>query len=139
MTVRIRACASAAAVAAAAVLAAPTGAHASASPRPDTAVSGFHLTLGPALGRQGVTRAVYLGCEPPSGNAPHRAAACEQLVAAHGRVDRIPAQRGPCYLIYAPVRATAVGYWHGQLRSYSRQFPNRCLAIRQTGGALFDF
>lgn len=80
-----------------------------------------------------------LACDPDGGTLPGAHAACDQLRAADGRIDRVPATATPCPLVYAPVRVIAVGLWHAHLRSYDQTFFNRCAAIRATGGVIFAF
>lgn len=122
-----------------ATLAVPASAQATDEGASSTGASGLRLRVAPLPGYTGTPRGAYLDCAEPGGDPRHAGRACDQLAAADGYVERVPAQRGPCYLIYSPVRATASGFWHGEPRSYSKVFPNRCVAIRQTGGVLFDF
>jgi hypothetical protein len=42
-----------------------------------------------------------------------------------------------CTLQYAPVRVIARGTWHDRPRRFERRYPNRCVAVRETGGILF--
>ncbi|MFI7440082.1 SSI family serine proteinase inhibitor [Nonomuraea indica] len=78
-------------------------------------------------------------CGPDGGAHAAAAAACDQLRRVQGRAERIPEDPGPCTREYAPVRVSAVGIWRGQRREYARTFPNRCEAVRATGGILFAF
>ncbi|WP_433473146.1 SSI family serine proteinase inhibitor [Spirillospora sp. CA-142024] len=94
----------------------------------------YLLTLAPQHGPASTWR---LWCDPDGGTLDAASQACDQLAAADGEVARIPARPGPCTLEYAPVRVTADGAWHGRPRHFARTFPNRCVAVRETGGILF--
>ncbi|WP_165966599.1 SSI family serine proteinase inhibitor [Actinomadura sp. 7K507] len=78
-----------------------------------------------------------LWCGPDGGTLRSAPQACEQLESADGEVARIPAREGPCTLEYAPVRVSADGTWRGEPRHFARTYPNRCAAMRDTGGILF--
>lgn len=80
-----------------------------------------------------------LWCDPDEGTHPDPVQACDQLRRVHGEVARLPERPGPCTLEYAPVRVIAHGSWKGERRDYARTYPNRCAAIRATGGVVFDF
>ena len=84
-------------------------------------------------------RTVVLHCRPDGGSHPAPSEACAQLAAAEGRPDQIPPVGMVCTAEYAPVTVIAIGSWQGQDRDYRRTFPNRCEALRQTGGVLFNF
>ncbi|WP_449064668.1 SSI family serine proteinase inhibitor [Planomonospora algeriensis] len=75
----------------------------------------------------------------PTAHAPRAAAACDRLRRAGGRVEDVPESPGACTLEYAPVRVTATGTWQGRRYRYAETHPNRCAAIRATGGVLFAF
>jgi hypothetical protein len=79
----------------------------------------------------------YLYCDPDGGTLIDASRACDQLRSAHGRIERIPARPGACTFQYAPVRVTAHGTWNGRPRYFERTYPNRCVAVRDTGGILF--
>ncbi|NDU71941.1 protease [Actinomadura sp. DSM 109109] len=85
---------------------------------------------GPAIART-------LWCEPDGGTHGAASQACDQLEAAGGDVGRIPARPEPCTLEYAPVTVVANGVWRGTARHFTRTYPNRCAAVRDTGGILF--
>ncbi|MFP3965116.1 SSI family serine proteinase inhibitor [Actinomadura fulvescens] len=87
----------------------------------------------------GATRATTLLCSPDGGGHPSAGAACAQLRKAGDRISSIPRKPGPCTLEYAPVRASAHGSWAGAPRHFSRSYPNHCVALRETGGIVFDF
>ncbi|MGH3971760.1 MAG: SSI family serine proteinase inhibitor [Pseudonocardiaceae bacterium] len=77
---------------------------------------------------------------PPDGNAhPNPVAACEQLSRVDGRIEGIPEDPGPCTLEFNPVIVAASGTWNGEPRHYKQEFSNRCVAVRATGGVIFDF
>ncbi|GAT70098.1 proteinase inhibitor I16 subtilisin-type inhibitor [Planomonospora sphaerica] len=84
-------------------------------------------------------RKATLTCGPDGGTHPRAAAACDQLRRAGGRVEDVPERPGACTLEYAPVRVTATGTWQGRRYRYAETHPNRCAAIRATGGVLFAF
>ncbi|WP_165970346.1 SSI family serine proteinase inhibitor [Actinomadura sp. 6K520] len=86
---------------------------------------------------EGPVTAKTLWCGPDGGTLQAASRACAQLAAADGEVARIPAKEGPCTLEYAPVRVSADGKWRGRPRHFTRTYPNRCAAIRDTGGILF--
>lgn len=94
----------------------------------------YLLTVTPEHG-PGTTRSLW--CDPDGGTHDAASRACDQLEAANGVVARIPAQPGACTLEHAPVRVRADGRWHGQPRHFARTYPNRCAAVRETGGILF--
>ncbi|MFI0407703.1 SSI family serine proteinase inhibitor [Actinomadura sp. 3N508] len=85
----------------------------------------------------GSVTAVNLWCRPDGGthHAPSRA--CDQLESVNGEVRRIGVQQGACTMEYSPVRVSADGRWRGKARHFAGTYPNRCAAVRQTGGILF--
>jgi hypothetical protein len=100
----------------------------------DEPAGAFLLTVTPQDG-PGTTRSLW--CDPDGGTHSAPSEACDQLEAAGGDVGRVPARPGPCTLQYAPVRVTADGTWHGRPRHFAKTYPNRCAAVRDTGGILF--
>jgi hypothetical protein len=72
------------------------------------------------------------------GSHPNPAAACEQLTQADGRIEAVPEDSGPCTREHNPVIVTATGTWNGEPRHYKQEFSNRCIAVRATGGVIFD-
>ncbi|RKS68832.1 subtilisin inhibitor-like [Actinomadura pelletieri DSM 43383] len=107
-------------------------AHAEAQVKP---VGVYRLKVTP---EHGVATEKRLRCRPDGGTLHAASRACDQLEAADGDVGRIPAQPGMCTLEMAPVRVTAEGTWRGRPRHFARDYPNRCLAVRDTGGILFQ-
>ncbi|MBG0814762.1 hypothetical protein HS045_11225 [Planomonospora sp. ID82291] len=87
----------------------------------------------------GPTRTATLTCGPDGGTHPRPVLACGQLRRAGGRVEAVPERPGACTLEYVPVRLTATGTWQGRRYRYAETHPNRCAAIRATGGVLFAF
>ncbi|MFG2088107.1 SSI family serine proteinase inhibitor [Spirillospora sp. NPDC048824] len=87
--------------------------------------------------QEGPVTARTLWCEPDGGTLRAASQACDQLELADGRVARIPRREGPCTLEHAPVRVSADGTWRGEPRHFARTYPNRCAAMRDTGGILF--
>ncbi|MQA25405.1 MAG: hypothetical protein GEU94_08020 [Micromonosporaceae bacterium] len=84
-------------------------------------------------------RTVALNCRPVSGNHPAARAACDQIQATRGRIAAIPPADTLCTAEHAPVTVTARGAWHTEPRAYRKTFSNICVAVRDTGGVLFDF
>jgi hypothetical protein len=84
-------------------------------------------------------KTVSLSCEPAGGSHALASEACAQLAKAYGDIAAIPAADGMCTLEYAPVTVRAMGFWLGQSKMYEKTFSNRCTAIRDTGGHLFNF
>ncbi len=80
-----------------------------------------------------------LTCPPDDSAHPNPAAACEQLSRVDGRIEGIPEDPGPCTLDFTPVIVAASGTWNGEPRHYKQEFSNRCVAVRTTGGVIFDF
>jgi Subtilisin inhibitor-like len=79
-----------------------------------------------------------LTCPPNGGSHPNPVAACEQLSRAHGFIEAIPEDPGPCTREFNPVILTASGTWNGEPRHYRQEFSNRCVGVRATGGVIFD-
>jgi hypothetical protein len=79
-----------------------------------------------------------LTCDPAGGSHPDPEAACRQLAEADGRIEAIPAEEGPCQLIFKPVILRASGTWNGEDRRFEGEFSNLCFGNRATGGVLFD-
>ncbi len=80
-----------------------------------------------------------LSCPPDGGSHPNPAGACEQLSKVDGRIEGIPEDSGPCTLEFNPVILAASGTWNGEPRYYKQEFSNRCVAVRTTGGVIFEF
>jgi subtilisin inhibitor-like len=101
----------------------------------------FTLTITQADSGETIAEAT-LTCPPNSddgGSHPNPTGACEQLTQADGRIEAIPEAPGPCTREHNPVIVAAAGTWNGEPRHYKQEFSNRCIAIRATGGVLFDF
>jgi hypothetical protein len=82
-----------------------------------------------------------LTCPPNSeeaGSHPNPTAACSQLTQADGWIEAIPEAPGPCTQEHLPVIVTATGTWNGEPRHYKQEFSNKCIAVRATGGVIFD-
>jgi hypothetical protein len=79
-----------------------------------------------------------LTCPPNGGTHPNPVTACEQLSRADGRIEGIREDPGPCTLEFTPVIVAASGTWNGEPRHYKQEFSDRCVAIRATGGVIFD-
>jgi hypothetical protein len=83
---------------------------------------------------------VTLRCDPPGGTHPKAAQACADVAKSHGDLAQLPAGANPraCFMIYAPVTATAQGAWHGEAVRFTTKFPNTCV-MRDKTGSIFDF
>lgn len=84
-------------------------------------------------------RHASLRCAPTGGSHPAPRRACGELDAVRGEIGEIPPADGLCTTEYRPVTVTASGMWRGQRRSYQQEFPNQCVAVRDTGGVVFAF
>ncbi|NVI88615.1 protease [Actinomadura sp. BRA 177] len=100
----------------------------------DAPAGAYMLTVAPEHGPSSV-RSLY--CDPDGGTLDAASRACDQLRGVDGEVGKIPARAGACTLEYAPVRVSAHGRWRGEPRHFEQVFPNRCVAVRDTGGILF--
>lgn len=98
----------------------------------------FTLTITSAASGDLIAKA-SLTCDPAGGSHPKPAAACEQLSKADGRIEDIPEDPGPCTREFNPVIVSASGTWRGEERHFEQEHSNRCVAIRATGGVIFDF
>ncbi|MFF5211879.1 SSI family serine proteinase inhibitor [Streptosporangium sp. NPDC000396] len=101
-------------------------------------VGSYVLTVTPEGSTQPLGTAT-LACDPDGGTHVNSTTACDQLRRAGGRIGRIPEDPGMCTREYAPVRLSATGTWNGRKIRYERTYPNRCTAVRATGGVLFAF
>ncbi|MFD8013348.1 SSI family serine proteinase inhibitor [Streptomyces sp. NPDC058955] len=81
-------------------------------------------------------RTVTLHCDPAGGDHPRAEAACADLDATQGRVERD--SDTACTLLYDPVEVRAEGVWHGRPVSFARQYGNTCELNARTG-AVFAF
>jgi len=79
-----------------------------------------------------------LRCRPAGGDHHRPRAACNDMRKVNGFIDLIGDVQQPCTGEYAPVYAVAEGYWQGDARLFGKVYPNRCEAVRSTGGSLFD-
>ncbi|WP_282692279.1 SSI family serine proteinase inhibitor [Streptomyces sp. CC208A] len=137
-----------AALLAALLLAAPTAAaSATAAPAAPTGttlrltVTGpTPLTIAPppdgATASAPASRTVTLHCDPPRGDHPRAGAACADLDASQGRVERDTDTA--CILLYDPVDVRAEGVWRGRPVSFERRYGNTCELNARTG-AVFAF
>lgn len=87
----------------------------------------------------GTVRASTLSCGPEGGSHPNAIGACDQLTAADGYMDRVPAQPAACPMVYAPVTLEATGHWHSEVRSFVGSYGNSCQAVAATGGVIFQY
>lgn len=106
-----------------------------AKPAPQS--GSFELTVTDAMAE--TLSQVTLTCPPDGGSHPRAAEACDQLNAHSGDISGIVAQNGMCTMEYEPVTVRATGSWQGHEESYSARFSNRCVAVKETGGVVFDF
>ncbi|MFE5796499.1 SSI family serine proteinase inhibitor [Streptomyces sp. NPDC056503] len=101
-------------------------------PTPATTAPAPDSTAAPAP----APRTVTLHCDPPGGDHPRADAACADLDASQGRVDR--ESDTACALLYDPVEVRAEGVWRGRPVSFARQYGNSCELNARTG-AVFAF
>lgn len=97
----------------------------------------FRLSIRSATTGETIAKA-SLTCPPNDGSHPNPVTACEQLTRAEGRIEGIPEDPGPCTREFDPVIVAATGTWNGEPRHYKQEFSNRCVAVRATGGVIFD-
>lgn len=100
---------------------------------------GARLTLHVTAGNS-PEHTVTLQCDPPGGTHPRAAQACADVSRAGGDLAQMPKSANPraCFMIYAPVTATAQGSWHGQPVRFTKKYPNTCV-MRDKTGSVFDF
>lgn len=100
-------------------------------------VTDITLTVSYPRGATSGSRSVELTCDPAGGTHPRAGAACAQLDRNNGRFTQDPASI-VCPMVYAPVRAEAVGYWRDRPVSFDQTYGNDCF-LRANTGSLFDF
>lgn len=100
---------------------------------------GAHLVLHMTSGTS-PQHTVTLQCDPAGGTHPNAAQACDDVAKAGGDLAQMPTSSNPraCFMIYAPVTATAKGEWQGHPVNYTKKFPNTCV-MRDKTGSVFDF
>ncbi|MGP4016717.1 SSI family serine proteinase inhibitor [Saccharopolyspora sp. 5N708] len=75
-----------------------------------------------------------LQCHPVGGTHKHAAQACTLLDEANGNLNLVDADpTRACTMEYNPIKATAVGRWHGLEVRFEQEFPNRCVLTAKTG------
>ncbi|MEV7003989.1 SSI family serine proteinase inhibitor [Streptomyces sp. NPDC093982] len=79
-----------------------------------------------------------LRCSPDGGSHKNKRAACNDLRDVNGFIDLIRSEPGYCPFEFSPVYAVAEGQWKGEARRFGKVFINRCVANRETGGAVFE-
>lgn len=104
---------------------------------PAASQGSFRLSITSAATGETIAEA-SLTCPPNGGSHPHPVTACAQLSQADGRIEGIPEDPGPCTREFNPVIVAATGTWNGEPRYYKHEFSNRCVAVRATGGVIFD-
>ncbi|KAB2342128.1 SSI family serine proteinase inhibitor [Actinomadura rudentiformis] len=77
-------------------------------------------------------RTALLKCDSGGGTHPGAKAACRELAARNGKIERDPAGT-MCTLIYAPIVAKAEGRWRGRPVRFEREYPNDCVMRAHTG------
>jgi hypothetical protein len=105
-------------------------------PSTSEAIGSFTLSITSSTSGELIASA-SLTCPPTDASHPNPAAACQQLNQADGWIDGIPEESGSCTREFEPVIVTASGTWNGEPRYYKREFSNRCVAVRATGGVIF--
>ncbi|MDX2297465.1 MULTISPECIES: subtilase-type protease inhibitor [Streptomyces] len=91
-----------------------------------------------------VLRASTLSCAPTAqGTHPDPEAACAELAATSGSLDRLlvaPAPDRMCPLHYDPVTVFADGVWQGERIAWKHTFSNSCdLSVTLNGNTVFAF
>ncbi|MFJ2604043.1 SSI family serine proteinase inhibitor [Streptomyces sp. NPDC087425] len=92
----------------------------------------LYLTVTKGTPQSSDTRGTLLMCAPPQGHS-RAAEACAQLATARGDIAAIPAARGYCPALEAPVAVHARGVWDGRSIEYRHTFPNACVLADRTG------
>ncbi|WP_069817079.1 SSI family serine proteinase inhibitor [Streptomyces sp. TP-A0874] len=83
-------------------------------------------------------RGVRLSCPPDGVRHPNALAACQDLRAARGNLNRLPGDPHACSLHSEPVTATADGSWRGKRIHWRKEFANPC-ALDAYAGPVFRF
>lgn len=84
-------------------------------------------------------RGVLLHCSPGLGGAhPNPVAACEELAAAGGDLDRLPGNPHPCIKSFDPVTVGATGTWRGSPTVWHKTYANAC-ELEAATGEVFHF
>ncbi|ADD42811.1 SSI family serine proteinase inhibitor [Stackebrandtia nassauensis] len=96
----------------------------------------YHLTI---RDNDGERAAATLTCYPHGGSHPRPYEACAQLEAVGGNVTAMSEDPGPCTMMWDPVTVRSEGLWGNTYSTYEETFANQCVAVRETGGVLFDF
>lgn len=114
---------------------------ASASAGGDRDGGGTHLILvTQSVNDSSQAHFASLSCDPPGGTHPRAEAACGGLGAVDGGFGDLRSVRRMCTMQYAPVTLHAYGHWRGQPVHYSSEtYANRCVAIQESGGIVFDY
>jgi len=102
----------------------------------------LQLTVVVGAGDVAKKRERLLWCDPVAGDHPHREAACRDITAAGGDLDRLPGDsgQGVCGAgseWYDPVTVSATGMWDRGTVTYRKTFDNRC-QLRLRTGLVFD-
>jgi hypothetical protein len=99
---------------------------------PASAAAGaeLYITVTPV---NGGAYSLRLICSPDGGLHPQPNAACDELRAVDGWIDRVNVNPGPCPMIYLPVDVRVRGHWYGRPTSYHREFSNKCVMDRRLG------
>ncbi|MBL1084273.1 serine protease [Streptomyces actinomycinicus] len=94
--------------------------------------SWLYLTVTRGDARSSDSSGTLLLCDPPQGHA-RAAAACAELAAADGHIDRIPAAHVFCTMIYAPVTVHARGQWNNRPVEFQETYTSACVMRARTG------
>lgn len=101
-----------------------------AAARPAGAIA---LSVTPAAPGTVTPRSALLTCDADGGSHTAAAVACDELRAVAGDVRSMTPTDGICTREYAPVTATAIGFWQGRPVSYRATFGNECELLLATG------
>ncbi|WP_225826347.1 SSI family serine proteinase inhibitor [Streptomyces naphthomycinicus] len=129
MTYITRAAAAAGALLAAAGLL--TAGPAQAAPRDSLSGNWLYLTVARGDAKSADSPGALLLCDPPQGHR-HAAEACAELDAVGGAIDRIPAEKVFCTMIYAPVTVQARGQWNGRAVDFQETYTSACVMKART-------
>ncbi len=81
---------------------------------------------------------VILTCDPDGGTHPQASAACNALRSVDGNINALPSDHVFCPLFYAPITATAWGWWQGQWVAFQRTYGNTC-ELHRAAKPVFEF
>jgi hypothetical protein len=75
-----------------------------------------------------------LKCEPTGGTHPRARRACATLESVDGNFDALEPLNQACILLYQPVIIEVGGNWRDRVVSFTREYPNLCVAGVESEG-----